>query len=410
MKLKIAFVVSRIDIGGMEVFIFRLGRALALRGHSVDVISAGIQGAWWSRVAEHGLGGWSFLEAKSFCPISHAVRLCRFLRSQRYDVVLLNHCIQIAPALSLLPESMIVIPVVHNDEEWVYRVACANWRAWDVAVGVSERVAKKMKSRVPQRETKTILNGVDVPGTGERFSNSGSNAVFKMLFIGRLAHKQKGVLLLPQILANVLAKGINARLTVIGDGPDQCELQQRLKQFCPAKNFSVVPTQSGDAVYRSMLSHHALLMPSFYEGLGMVALEAQACGCVPIASMLPGVTDVTIADRKTGFLCAAGDTASIVASVVQLASDKRLWERMSVAAQQRIAEEFTIEVMTSKYLELFSLAQQGYFVRETKRCEVPIDFSIYGWRGVVPNGVRRLHESFAGLGREAVQPSVGLRN
>jgi glycosyltransferase involved in cell wall biosynthesis len=266
-----------------------------------------------------------------------------------------------------------------------------------------------MRARLPQRETRTILNGVEVKDTDGRFSHSGPNGEFKMLFIGRVTHEQKGVLLLPEILTGVLAKGVNATLTIIGDGPDQVELQRRLKQLCPAETFSLMPAGSGDAAYRSMLRHHVLLMPSFYEGLGMVALEAQACGCVPIASMLPGVTDVTIADRKTGLLCAAGDTASVVASAVQLASDGELWHRMSVAGQHRIAEEFTTEVMTSKYLELFSLAKRGYFARERKRYRVPIDFSIYSWRGVVPNVLRRLLVSVAGFGREAAQSSVGLR-
>src|SRR5262249_50300450 len=147
--------------------------------------------------------GWCFEEGDSFCPISHAVKVCRFLRSQHYDVVLLNHCIQIAPAVSLLPETMTVIPVVHNDEDWVYHVACASARAWDVAVGVSARVSEVMKARLPQCQIRTIVNGVDLPYTQDRRSHSGPAGEFNMLFVGRLAHEQKGVLLLPEILAGV---------------------------------------------------------------------------------------------------------------------------------------------------------------------------------------------------------------
>jgi glycosyltransferase involved in cell wall biosynthesis len=311
----------------------------------------------------------------------------------------------VASALSLLPESMKVIPVVHNDEEWVYRVASANWKAWDVAVGVSKRVTEVMNACVPQRETRTILNGVELPEKEDLHQRR--TGEFKMLFVGRLTHGQKGVLFLPQILARVRAQGIDATLTVIGDGPDQEELHRHFKESCPTGSFVIVPPQTGDSVYDSMISHHVLIVPSFYEGLGVVALEAQACGCVPIASMLPGVTDISIADGKTGLLCSVGDVAGFAAQSVRLASDRLLWQEMSVAGQKRIAEGFTTEIMASKYIELFEEARRGHFARGNKRFRVPIDFSIYGWRGVVPNRLRRLRDSLEVFGQDSIQPSGG---
>jgi glycosyltransferase involved in cell wall biosynthesis len=379
------------EVGGVEMFILRLGRALMKRGHLVDVVSAGIKGAWWDRVGDEGFGHRYFAEEGSFCPVSHAVKVCRFLRSQCYDIVLLNHCVQVAPALSLLPDEMVVIALAHNDHKCTYEVACANWKAWDVGVGVGERVASVMQSRVPERKIKIIPYGVELPDPQQWSSRATLADEFKMLFVGRLAHEQKGIFCLPKILADIRAQGIEATLTVVGDGPDRQDLRQRFNEVCAPGTFTLLPPQCSDDVYRSMLAHHIFLMPSFYEGLPIAALEAQACGCVPIASLLDGVTDFAIADGETGFLCPVSNVSCFVAAAIRVARDRGLWQEMSLAAHERIAEKFTTDLMASRYLELFEQVQTGAFARETPRSRGPrIDFSVYGWRGLAPNSARQV--------------------
>jgi glycosyltransferase involved in cell wall biosynthesis len=388
--LKIAFVVPKMEIGGVETFIFRLGRALMERGHSVDVVSAGDKGAWWDRLADEGFGHWCFAEGSSFCPVSHAVKVCRFLRSQRYHIVLLNHCVQVAPALSLLPNEMAVVALAHNDHKCIYEVACANWKAWDVGVGVGERVASVMHSRVPERKIKIIPYGVELPDPQQWSRRATLDDEFKMLFVGRLVHEQKGIFCLPTILADIRAQGIEATLTVVGDGPDRQELRQRLDEVCAPGTFTLLPPLSSDHVYRCMLAHHVFLMPSFYEGLPIAALEAQACGCVPIASRLDGVTDFGIADGETGFLCPVSSVVSFVSAAVRIARDRGLWQEISLAAHERIAQKFTTDVMASRYLELFEQVKTGAFARDKPCSRGPrIDFSVYGWRGLVPNSARQ---------------------
>ena len=388
--VKIAFVVPWMDIGGVETTVLRLGSALRHRGHSVDVVSAGVQGRWWNRVAECGLGSWCFPEAKSLCLVTHAARVCKFLRERQYDIVLLNHCLYVAPALSMLPDSMTVIPIVHNDEDQVYEVACANWKSWDVAVGVSPRITAVMGRRVPERETRTICNGVELPNPQQWSRRVPLKSELKIVFVGRFVHKQKGVLFLPQILAGLQAQEIAARLTLIGDGPDRDEVMRGLAELCRPGSFEYLATRSSDEVYRCMLTHHVLLMPSLYEGLGVAAMEAQACGSVPIASHLSGVTDVVISDSRTGFLCPVGDVQSFIAAAARLFRNPQLWEQMSAAAHSHIAENFTTDAMASQYLQLFAQAQDGVFANKARRSSEPkTDFTVFGFRGFLPYPVRR---------------------
>jgi len=328
------------------------------------------------------------------------------LRLRQYDVVLLNHCLYVAPALSMLPDSMTVIPIVHNDNDQVYKVACANWKSWNVAVGVSPRITAVMRRRVPERETKTICNGVELPSPQSWSNRHLLTSELKILFVGRFIHNQKGVLFLPQILARIQAHGIAAKLTLIGEGPDRQKVMHRLTELCPPDSFEWLSTQPTDEVYRCMLTHHVLLMPSLYEGLPIVALEAQACGCVPIVSLLSDITDVIIADSRTGFLCPVGDVQSFVAAAVRLARNHELWKQMSVAAHDHVAKLFTTDIMASRYLELFALAQHGVFACSTPRSRQPrIDVSVFGVRGLLPYPVRQA----ARFAREAYRTNLRIK-
>jgi len=404
--VKIAFVVPWVDVGGVETTILRLGCALRQRGHSVDVVSAGIHGKWWDRVAENGLGNWCLPETDSLCLVSHAAKVCRFLRLRQYDVVLLNHCLYVAPALSMLPDSMTVIPIVHNDDDQVYKVACANWKSWNIAVGVSPRITAVMRRRVPERETKTICNGVELPSPQSWSNRHPLTNELKILFVGRFIHNQKGVFFLPQILAGLQAQGVAAKLTLIGEGPDRQKVMHRLTELCQPDSFEWLSTQPSDEVYRCMLTHHVLLMPSLYEGLGIVALEAQACGCVPIASLLSDITDVIIADSRTGFLCPVGNVYSFVAAAVRLARNHELWKQMSMTAHDHVARLFTTDIMASQYLELFARAQHGVFASSTPRSRQPrIDLSVFGVRGLLPYPVRQA----ARFAREACRRHLRIK-
>jgi glycosyltransferase involved in cell wall biosynthesis len=371
------------------------------RGHCVDVVSAGVKGAWWDRVAQNGLGAWHIAETESFCPMSHAVKVCHFLRSQQYEVVLLNHCHQVAPALSLLPDATAVIPVIHNHHKQVYDVACLNWQAWDIAIGVSERISSEMRTRVPKRTIRTIHYGVELPTAHEWSSRARLGAEFKMLYIGRLAHEQKGIFFLPEILAGVRAQGVNATLTVVGEGPDKQQLQRRLTEMCQLGTFVVLPTQISAEIYRLLLGHHVLLMPSFYEGLPIMLLEAQACGCVPIASNLPGVTDVPIEHGKTGFLCPVADVSAFVTACALVASTLGPWDALSRAAHDQVVERFTTEIMAQKYLGLFAeVRAMGSANRKPRSKNRMLDTSVFGWRGFVPNRLRRAARSLSGKHRD----------
>ncbi len=93
---------------------------------------------------------------------------------------------------------------------------------------------------------------------------------------------------------------------------------------------------------------HVLLMPSELESFGLVALEAMACGVVPVATRVGGVPEL-VTDGEDGFLEAPGDVAAQAARVVQLLSDDNLQYRMAKAGRWSASERFCTEKIIPRY-------------------------------------------------------------
>jgi hypothetical protein len=132
-------------------------------------------------------------------------------------------------------------------------------------------------------------------------------------------------------------------------------------------------------------------MPSLYEGLPIVLLESQACGCVPVVSKLPGITDVAVEEGETGVLVNVQDIAAFAQSVAALYRDPARWSRMSRAGNARVRERFSVEMMGKSYLELVTDAVSGrYPLRHPRASRRVIDLSLFSWRDFLPFSIRQL--------------------
>jgi L-malate glycosyltransferase len=103
-----------------------------------------------------------------------------------------------------------------------------------------------------------------------------------------------------------------------------------------------------DHVERLLPVAHVLLLPSELESFGLVALEAMACGVVPVATRVGGLPEV-VTHGETGFLEAVGDIPAQAARVAELLSDENLHYRMRKAARWDASERFCSEKIIPLY-------------------------------------------------------------
>jgi sulfoquinovosyltransferase len=158
---------------------------------------------------------------------------------------------------------------------------------------------------------------------------------FLMVYVGRLGAEKR----LKDIKA-MLKKMPNARLCIVGTGPQEDELKEHFQ----GTKTVFTGQLSGDELSNAFASADAFVMPSDSETLGFVVLESMASG-VPVVGAKAGGIPHLIDDSKTSFLVEPGDTDGFVARLKQL-QDKKFRKSMGKAARAE-AERWGWEAATS---------------------------------------------------------------
>jgi D-inositol-3-phosphate glycosyltransferase len=166
----------------------------------------------------------------------------------------------------------------------------------------------------------------------------------RLLYVGRLA-PIKGLETLLDGMARLRASGSRAQLCIVGGDADEPldghegELRVRLHRLDLGDVVTFVGAQPQERLRTWYVAADAVVLPSYYESFGMVALEAMACGSPVIASRVGGL-QTTVRDRVTGVLVPDHDPASLADALARVLDDPDLrWrlghEGVRWAAQHR---------------------------------------------------------------------------
>jgi glycosyltransferase involved in cell wall biosynthesis len=392
-RTRIALVTYAMHCGGMESFLLRLGGYLQQHGYEVELVTTLEPGEWFGRLAEVRVPAYhvpGYRRSGPLNPLQHTRRVSACLRQRNYNLIFLNHSRHAQAGLARLPDDVVAIPILHNDNEEIYQVGCGNPDAWNVAVAVSPKVASAARRREPSRPILEISSGVELPEAAQWQARRGWGAPLELIFIGRVDHGQKGVLWLPGIYQACLDRGVECRLTVVGDGPDAQQLRRQVSELGLLERTRFLQGLTHHQVYDLLLEAHILLMPSFYEGLPIALLESLACGCVPVVSRLPGITDHAVTDGETGLLVDVGDTAGFANAVATLHGSPDRWFRMSRAAHASAQSRFSVQAMGTSYLRLIEEALEGrYPLPRSRKVQRAFEPALFSWRDFLPDLLRR---------------------
>ena len=189
---------------------------------------------------------------------------------------------------------------------------------------------------------------------GERAAagHSAQHGRLRVLFVGQL-RGYKGL----HVLLDAVTGLRNVSLTIVGDGPLRPELDGRVAEAGLA-NVRLTGRLPDVELRDAYASHDVIVLPSTTtaEAYGLVLAEGMAAGCVPVASALPGVSELA---RDTGLLVRPGDSRSLRAAFRTLADQPRLVDRLSAASLER-AGHLSVDAMARQYERVFRAAQRAW--------------------------------------------------
>lgn len=179
----------------------------------------------------------------------------------------------------------------------------------------------------------------------------------RLIAIGRLA-PQKGFPLLLPALAQA-RKGADIHLTIVGDGAMRESLVSQIDTL-GLENAVRMTGWLGEADVRAeLLSAHALVLPSFAEGLPVVAMEAMAAGRPVLATAIAGIPELVLPD-ETGWLVPAGDVEALAEGLLRVdATPRDQLVRMGKAARRRVLARHDVRIEAGKLGTLFHQAITG---------------------------------------------------
>ncbi len=374
MKIAILYdVIYPQSIGGGEKINWEVGRRLAKRGHEVWLVSSKMwdgpdqmkqDGMLYTGICRwlkttNNLGNRSPLQ-----PLLFAAATFRFLKKERFDVVLCNafpylSCLTARAAGWFRPVPLTITWYEARGVKawWKY----AGFAGLPAAVlermtahtarhhnTISEFTAERMhrKLGIPPEQTAIIPCGVDVddirpaqPVTKRK----------EIVYIGRVV-RHKRVDRLVDAFAQIAADFPEHTLRIVGPGGERPALELQAQKAGLAGRVQFTDTLTGDALYDAFRQAQIFVLPSDQEGFGMVLIESMAAGTPVLAQRAEfSAASSVITHGQNGLLFASvsemaaqlrdvltkPDLAAALTAGGQALADQYDWERVIIPAMEK---------------------------------------------------------------------------
>jgi teichuronic acid biosynthesis glycosyltransferase TuaC len=239
--------------------------------------------------------------------------------------------------------------------DWCRRISQRVYRSSRRAICVSEHVREAvLEGAGGSCRTSVVYNGVD-PGLFAPADVPASGTPV-ILSVGNLI-PTKGHALLIRAAAALAAEFPDLSWEIIGDGPEIARLQTLCAQLHVTGKVRFLGRQSRKQVAAAMQHCTLFALPSRYEGLGCVYLEAMSTGKPAIGCRGQGIAEV-IQHGSNGFLVGSDNDKELALAIAMLLKDESRRRNLSVAARDTILDRFTVAVQADSLLRIYREAAE----------------------------------------------------
>jgi glycosyltransferase involved in cell wall biosynthesis len=330
--------------GGGAVRVYEIARRLSTKGHKITVLSGKFPGA--ENYSENGLS-YRFVGRSInyiISTFSYAMGASGFVRryGKDYDIIIEDF----APWNPVFSRFLAKRPTVLHLN---HREGLNMLKRWPV-IGLPFFLLEKYYPRLFRNIT-ALSEGtkrkIGIPGTvvvpagisaGTITNESAVKDELFILYVGRLHIKNKGL----DTLITALKRLGGIKLRFAGRGPDEEKLREMAKGLDVEFLGFVNEESKLDLLKRAGI----LVLPSRFEGWGIVVLEAAACGTASVVSDIPELAFSV--DGGFGVSFRTEDPGDLADKLQLLLTDKSLREEMGVKARQYV-KSYTWERITDEF-------------------------------------------------------------
>jgi glycosyltransferase involved in cell wall biosynthesis len=254
-------------------------------------------------------------------------------------------------------------PYRRQVERWLYGFAALNLCVSNAVAASYQSSGFILSNDPPQpgefwrRKSHAIPNAVDAAtfanDEAADLSHCGIGEERRvLLFVGRL-ERQKGLDWMMACLPDLLARLPDHELVLAGDGPQRDALLRQAVQLGVANRVHFLGWRAD--VPQLLKRADLLLLPSRYEGMPNVVLEALAAG-IPVVGARAQGTEEILGELAESCLVGFGRSRDLIARIVQVATDADLRAPLIAAGKERVRREFSVAAMARSYEQIWRLA------------------------------------------------------
>lgn len=355
--------------GGANACYFLL-HGFAQNGHQVTLITAN----YGQRPREEQVDGFSIIrvnakrEHKEHCSF---IEMADFLvkayfvadkaqREEKFDVCLVFFGIPSGPIGYMLKRKYGLpyairfgggdIPGTQKRFTLIYKILApfikGIWNNADALIANSAGLKERALRFYRKKDFEVICNGVD---TSVYYNKENKETEkFNVLFVSRLLERKGMQYIIPQLSELYDKMKGNLKLTIVGDGPYRQTLEIMVKENSVQHIVDFVGQIEKQEIVQYYQSANIFILPSDWEGMPNVVLEAMASGLPVIMTPCEGSDELI---NGNGYVVPSQEFGD---KIYQLYCDKQLCETMSRVSRKRAEEIFSWENAVQKYIKLLS--------------------------------------------------------
>jgi glycosyltransferase involved in cell wall biosynthesis len=363
-KLHLMQITHDLDFGGLQQVVVNICKTIDRNRFDVSVLCLRKLGVFVAEVEKLGIKVILLPQKNNGTDYFSFLKVAKILRQEKIDII---HTHNTQPFIDGTIGSLMsgIKTIVHTDHSRNFpdkrRYMFAEWLMSHFVykvVGVSEYTSNNLikYEKISPKKVITIPNGID----SSRFNididkekkkkELGIQKDGPVIGLGVRLTEQKGITYLLKAMPEIIRHFPDITLLIAGEGP----LEEKLKKEAVDLEIEQNVIFAGPRLDMPELLKlfDLYVMPSLWEGLPMVLLEAMAAGC-PIVATNVGGNYMAITHGENGSLIEPGNPRKLAFEIIKVLEDDRLRNTYREKGKEIFALKFSAEKMTRQYERLY---------------------------------------------------------